>query len=171
MSLGEIDGLWVLEHPELKSDLIFKLEAVLAKNCENGKRNRNPNLKFNAHENRIINFLLLLAYQDLCFLLPLLNILACGTTALLHTCLSIDQWMAVAFLITYSNLNLNIPHKLTMIGTILICIVPGFIFFMSWTFKQRSVYFDVYLPYCLDRARMLCNVIYNHNTLSYQSSS
>ena len=67
MPLREIDGLWVLEQPELKSDLIFKLEAVLAKNCENGKRNRNPNLKFNAHENHIIYFLLLLAYRDYVF--------------------------------------------------------------------------------------------------------
>mgnify|MGYP001791005593 CR=1 FL=1 len=28
MPLREIDGLWVLEHTELISDLIFKLEAV-----------------------------------------------------------------------------------------------------------------------------------------------
>ena len=109
-----------------------------AKNCGNGKRNRNPN-----HKSCIINFLLLLAYRDYVF--P-----ACGTTALLHTFLSIDQRMAVAFSIAYRNLYLNIPHKLIMIGTILICIVPGLILFMSWTFKHPSVYFDAYSPYCQD---------------------
>ena len=50
--------------------------------------------------------------ETMCFLLSLLNALACGTTAMLHTCLSIDRWMAVAFPITYRNINPNIPPKL-----------------------------------------------------------
>ena len=125
-----------------------------AKNCGNGKRNRNPN-----HKKCIINFLLLLAYRDYAF--P-----ACGTTALLHTFLSIDQRIAVAFSITYRNLYLNIPHKLIMIGTILICIVPGLIFFMSWTYILMLIHHTVKTV-----GEVIGNVIYNHNSLSYLSSS
>ena len=38
-------------------------KQTFAKNCENVKRNTNPNLDFNAHKNRIVKFSLLLAYH------------------------------------------------------------------------------------------------------------
>ena len=90
--------------------------------------------------------------ETMCFLLSLLNVLARGTTAMLHTCLSIDRGMAVAFPITYRNINLNVPHKLTVIGIIVISLLPGFSIYLSWIFKQSGVYFDAYIPYCLDKA-------------------
>ena len=83
--------------------------------------------------------------ETMCFLLSLLKALACGTTSMLHTCLSIDRWMAVAFPIAYRNINLNVPHKLTVIGIIVIALLPGFSIYLSWIFKQGGVYFDAYI--------------------------
>ena len=117
--------------------------------------------------------------ETMCFLLSLLNVLACGMTSMLHTCLSINRWMAVAFPITYRNINLNIPHKLTVIGIIVIALLPWVFFSLSWIFKQIDVYFDAYIPYCLDKAGELGGAgeviamfyLYNHNALSCRSPS
>ena len=87
--------------------------------------------------------------------------------------------MAVAFPITYRKINLNVTQKLTVIGIIVISLLPGFSFYLSWIFKQSGVYFDAYIPYCLDKAGELGGAgeviamfyLYNHNALSCRSPS